>query len=199
LGKLSSGSRTTLDQDRGVVVNKYIKTTTQGQAGRIAGEAKQKELVDLLRNQGVTEITAKELAGKYPIERIENQVIMLSYRQARDPAAMLVKAIREDWNAPSAYTETLRAEAMRQERNKAQAAEEERRKLHEERIEKALSKFSPEQKEKITVRARREVEKNLKGSMSGRTPKSLVNAQVKKIISQEYLNEPNEEGDKSTS
>jgi hypothetical protein len=88
---------------------------------------------------------------------------------------------------------------MRQERNKAQAAEEERRKLHEERIEKALSKFSPEQKEKITVRARREVEKNLKGSMSGRTPKSLVNAQVKKIISQEYLNEPNQEGDKSTS
>ena len=148
--------------------------------------------MDLLRNRGVTEITAKELAEKYPMEQIENQVIMLSYRQARDPAAMLVKAIREDWDAPAAYTATLRAETMKREQKEARAAEEKRRKILKRRVEKAMSELSPEQREKIAKRAKKEVENNLKGAMGGRIPESLIDSQVKKIISQEYLNESNE-------
>jgi len=187
LGKLSSGSPTVTAQDKDVVVNKYIKTTTQQQAGKIAGETKQRELVEFLRNHGVTEITAEEIAGRYPIEQIENQIVMLPYRQARDPAAMLVKAIREDWDAPSAYTAILRTETRKREQEKADAAEEERQKTRERRVEKALSKLSPEQRQKIAERARREVEDSLKGAMGGRTPVSLVDAQMKKIISEEYL------------
>lgn len=198
LGKLSSGSLTASAQDKGVVVNKYIKTTTQQQAERIAGGIKQKELVKLMHSRGVTELTAKELAKRYPIDRIEKQVIMLPYRQARDPAAMLVKAIREDWDAPSAYAAALNAEARKRERKEAHAAEEKHRKIHERRLEKAQSELSSRQMQKIAERARREVENNLKGTMGERVPESLVNAQVKKIISDEYLNEQNGQEDKDS-
>ena len=123
---------------------------------------------------------------------------MLPYRQARDPAAMLVKAIREDWDAPSAYAAALNAEARKRERKEAHAAEEKHRKIHERRLEKAQSELSSRQMQKIAERARREVENNLKGTMGERVPESLVNAQVKKIISDEYLNEQNGQEDKDS-
>ena len=196
LGKLSSGIRTVTPQGEDVVVNKYNKTTTQ-QTRRGIGETKQIELVTLLQDLGVTEITAREIAGRYPPELIESQVKMLAYRQARDPAAMLVKAIREDWDAPSAYIAAMREQARKRQQEKAKATEEARRKYHERRVEQALSRLSPAERDELIKRARREVQESLNGAMNGQLPESLVNAQAKKIISEEYLDEPTGESCKN--
>jgi hypothetical protein len=200
LGKLSSGIRTVTPQGEDVVVNKYNKTTQQ--TGRGTGETKalslrQRELVTLLQNLGVTEITAREIAERYSPELIESQIKMLSYRQARDPAAMLVKAIRDDWDAPSAYIAAMHEQTRKRQQEKAKAAEEARRKAHERRVEQALSRLSPAEKDELIKRARREVRESLKGAMDGQLPESLVNAQAKKIISEEYLDEPTGEGYKN--
>ena len=60
-----------------------------------------KSILGQLIAAGVSASTASEMMKQYPLERIANQVRMLNFRNAREPAAMLVKAIREDWAAPS--------------------------------------------------------------------------------------------------
>ncbi len=60
-------------------------------------------VVVALANLGVTSRTAWDLAQKHPEGHIRAQIDMLPYRQASDPAAVLVKAIREEWTAPTGY------------------------------------------------------------------------------------------------
>ena len=79
-----------------------------------------------MRDHGVSEPMAMDMVRSYPAERIRRQVKMLPYRDARNPAAMLVKAIREDWDAPSAYRAALREKAAKREREEAQSAETDR-------------------------------------------------------------------------
>lgn len=156
-------------------------------------------LMELLRSQGVTEMAAREMVGSYPPERILRQVKILPFRDARDPAAMLVKAVREDWGAPASYAAAVRERTMRSKAEKAASEREKKREAHEQLVEKALSKLSPEELGRVTQRAREKVKASLNGALGKRIPQSLVEAQVKKIISEEHLNEPNrkkEENDK---
>lgn len=92
-------------------------------------------VVVALASLGVTRRTARELTEKHPEDMIRTQIDMLPYRKAEDPAAVLVKAIREDWAPPAGYeTPEQREERAREEaeaRAERQAAEEERR-LHRE-------------------------------------------------------------------
>ncbi len=80
------------------------------------GEGHIEDIVVALISVGVTSKVAERLAGKYSTEKILAQIDMLSYRDAKDPAAMLVRAIEEEWAPPAQY-ETP-------EEHKARAAEE---------------------------------------------------------------------------
>lgn len=140
-----------------------------------------------LVNTGVSEHIASELVRNYPAERITRQLRMLPFRNAREPAAMLVKAIREDWSAPSAYTAMMREKAAMQAKKKAESQDELRRETQRQRIEEAISRLTPAELQDITIRAREAVRATLKGALRGYVPQSLVDAQVKKIISDEYL------------
>jgi hypothetical protein len=144
-------------------------------------------LLELLRSQGVSEPMAVDMVRSYPAERIRKQVEMLPYRDARDPAAMLVKAIREDWNAPSAYRAALREKAAKREREEAQSTDEAKQRARQRRIKEAMSKLSPEEMQDVTARAREKVKAALNGALGDRIPQRLVDAQVKKIIAEEYL------------
>jgi len=187
--KLASGStgdnhKGGYNNINGVVINK----TTQ-QTGMYKDN--QNEMLEILKDMGVSEFTAQEMVRHYPAEMIEKQVKMLPYREARDPAAMLVKSIREDWVPPASYTVAMREKAMNLVKAKAESEREAERKAHEGRVKKALSELPQEELEKITEKAREMVETNLKGAMGEKIPQSLVDAQMKKIISQEYLDETN--------
>lgn len=62
----------------------------------------QREAVAALRNEGVSEETALALAVDHPAPDIRRQIRALANRKERlrNPAAALVKAIRENWEAP---------------------------------------------------------------------------------------------------
>lgn len=95
------------------------ETVRQGRQQQRAEE----QAVVVLSQCGVTKNIARELVDRYPLERIHAQVDMLEYRAAKDPAAMLVRAIQEDWAPPPGY-ETLEertARALQWERSKADA------------------------------------------------------------------------------
>ncbi len=183
LGKPASGSRTDTASDNSFDNNKTTHRTTE------EGEVKEGEkgLFELLINHGVSKPAAADLVRSFPAETIRRQIEMLPYRDARDPAAMLVKAIRDDWDAPSAYKAMLREKAAKREREEAQLADEARRKDRQRRIQEIISNLSPQEMRDVTVRAREKVKATLRGALGGRIPQRLVDAQVKKIIAEEYL------------
>lgn len=187
--KLASGS--TEDNHKGEYnnINGVVNNKTTQQTGMYKDN--QNEMLELLRDTGVSEFTAQEMVRHYPAERIKRQTELLPYREARDPAAMLVKSIREDWVPPASYAAAMREKALKLEKAKAESDREAEREAHERRVEKAMSELSPEELEKITQRAKEKVKAGLNNAMGGRIPQSLVDAQVKKIINQEYLDEPN--------
>jgi DNA-binding MarR family transcriptional regulator len=63
----------------------------------------QSDVVVALISTGVTHKIAEEYARTFPAERILAQIDMLAYRGARDPAAVLVTAIKDDWAPPPGY------------------------------------------------------------------------------------------------
>jgi hypothetical protein len=68
-------------------------------------------VVVVLANLGITKKIAHELAARYPESLIRAQIDMLPYRQADDPPAVLVKAIREEWAPPAGCQTPERREA----------------------------------------------------------------------------------------
>jgi len=139
-------------------------------------------LLELLRKHGVTESTASELAQDYPADRIARQVEMISYRNARDPAAMLVKAIRDDWAPPPEYNSVMRAKAERLEKERAEYAAKAESDERERLAAEMMARLSDDELRDITEKARNAVKDKLKGSLNGYIPQTLVDAQVKKII-----------------
>ncbi len=90
------------------------------------------DVVVILTDLGVTRKTARELTRKHSQEQIRTQIDMLSYRSAENPAAVLVKAIREDWAPPPGYETPQQREARTRDEEtdqiqRAAAAEENRR------------------------------------------------------------------------
>lgn len=60
--------------------------------------------VELLR-LGVSRSQILEIVERYSLERIERQLRWLPYRRARKPSSLIVSAIREDFEVPSAALE----------------------------------------------------------------------------------------------
>jgi len=189
-GKPASGSRGDTVMGNNAVNNKTTKQTED--EGEVKEGKKERELFERLRNHGVSEPMAVDMVRSYPAERIRRQLRMLPYRDARDPAAMLVKAVREDWDAPAAYKEALRERVIKRERKEAKSEDDARQEAHQRRIQEAASKLSPQEMRDITARAREKVKATLRGALGGRIPQRLVDAQASKIISEEYIDKPDE-------
>jgi hypothetical protein len=60
----------------------------------------ERKLIEELTHLGVTQAVARKLVREHPSEVIRRQLDYLPHRQADDPAALLVKAIVEDWASP---------------------------------------------------------------------------------------------------
>ncbi len=90
------------DAQRGYVATHPQQTDIQ-ETVKQETEQQQKSVVELLTSSGVTRKTAQQIANQYPLHRITAHVDMLAWRSADNPAAVLVRAIREDWAPPPGY------------------------------------------------------------------------------------------------
>jgi hypothetical protein len=57
-------------------------------------------LAERMEAVGLNPFQIDQLFKTYPVERIARQLQWLSGRQARNPAALLIRAIEQDWEAP---------------------------------------------------------------------------------------------------
>lgn len=121
-------------------------------------------LIQKLTETGVTRLRAENLIHQYGTERVQQQLDMLPYRVARDSAAVLVRAIEENWAPPAEYREKLRKEEEK--RRARQEAEERYRRALEKELEEARqqalrdewwARQDPEEQIRLTEEADRRV------------------------------------------
>lgn len=146
------------------------------------------EIRKMLSNQGVSESIASDLLENYPAEIITKQITMLPFRQAREPAAVLVKSIKDDWHAPALYLAKLKEQAEKKKKANAEAREAERRRIQQKRIDQVKAKLTKEEFQEIKRIARDRVSNQLRGVFHGKAPDTLVKAEVNSIIANKYLN-----------
>jgi len=115
---------------------------------------KEKKLLEALTQVGVSEIVAQQIIKEYPIERIENQLQALQFRKAKEPAAVLVRSIQEDWTPPGAYQEHIKKEKKQKIKKQQQQKEEKEKTARREKIENYLSSLSRDELAVLTKEAR---------------------------------------------
>ncbi len=98
------------DHDRGVrqegpngYAPAYPQQTVQDTAKQKTAE--ELRLLSELVKHGVSTSVAQELVEEFDAEHIARQIEMLPYRHPKDPAAVLVKSIRDAWGAPGGYVQ----------------------------------------------------------------------------------------------
>ncbi|ACZ43719.1 hypothetical protein Tter_2836 [Thermobaculum terrenum ATCC BAA-798] len=104
------------EQDRGVCQeepNGYAQAYPQQTAQETVKQktAEELKLISELIKYGVSPSTAQELVEEFDAEHISQQIEMLPHRRPKDPAAVLVKAIRQSWGPPSGYRRSAPADA----------------------------------------------------------------------------------------
>jgi len=151
----------------------------------------------MLSNQGVSVSIASDLLENYPAEIITKQITMLPFRQAREPAAVLVKSIKEDWNAPALYLTKLKEEAEKKKKAGVEAKEVERRRIQQKRIDQVKAKLTKKGLQEIKRIARDRVSNQLRGVFHGKAPDTLVKVEVNSIIANKYLNHDTSQRNKS--
>lgn len=136
------------------------------------------DLVERLMNRGVSRASATELAESQP-EECERQLVYLDHRQARDPGAVLVSAIREGWAPPVAWVDrqkqSMEAE-IREERQRAQVQKRQRTNERERQFEQLWEGLEPERREALEREAMQllRVENKILADLSRRIPDSAA-------------------------
>jgi len=162
-----------------VVVNNYKTTYNNKQ-----------RLVENLKIEGLTEEIAVELVENYPYSRITAQLEMLPYRKAKNPAEMLIKAIKENWAPPQAYIEFLQQKARQRAEEEKRAKEEDKRKERHQKIEAIKAKMSQKEMQEMRKRAEQKIPQVIKDAYKAKKiplPEILIESQINHIIGTEYL------------
>lgn len=79
-------------------------------------QGKKREVVKRLLSVGVSDVVAYQLAKSYPLDGIEQQLEWLLYRKADNKAALLVKAVKENFSAPLAIAKAAEQKADEEKR-----------------------------------------------------------------------------------
>ena len=118
----------------------------------------QADLVNKLLELNVSEITAGNLIKNNDQGLIEKWIEAISYSNAGDKAAYIVKAIRENWQFPEEYLREKREEERKEEEDKIEhikikLQEEENKKRREEikKIEQIYNSLDPSHQEEIRI------------------------------------------------
>jgi hypothetical protein len=132
-----------------VVVEKILDEKTSKSAAS-------EPVISALVSAGITQKAAVALVSKFGVDPVKRQLDALPFRQAREPAAVLVQSITESWEVPKAYTTSMRKEASRKQEELARAKRSEeakaRQQADEDRKVQAdayLSLLSNEERKKL--------------------------------------------------
>jgi len=141
-------------------------------------------LVNQLVALNVSKITAEDLVRHSSGQAIKKWIKAIHYTKAKDKAAYLVKAIKENWQVPEEYLKAEEREKRRKEQEKIKLAKErkekeEQRKREEEakRLDEIYNSLNPLKQKEIE----REIEKRLSPFIKNQLDKELKKGQISKL------------------
>jgi len=146
---------------------------------------------------GVSCETIRELLANHPLEKIQQQLEMLPYRNAnKNPAGFLVKAIKGDWAAPAMYLQ-MQAEEQKRALLVKQAKEERTQELAKKAKQKEYKqKLLTKEKQLSSAEKRsllREAEKRVRQRIGKAWPKekpippTFLKAEFNALLASKYL------------
>ena len=101
----------------------------------------QVDLVNQLVALNVSKVTAEDLVKYSSHQSIKKWLKAIHYTKAEDKAAYLVKAIKENWQAPEEYLKKEEEERKRKEQEKARLAKERKEKEEQKRKQKEAQRL----------------------------------------------------------
>jgi len=146
---------------------------------------KQSNLIDKLIELNVSKITAEKLIKNNDQELIKKWIEAVSYSNADNQAAYLVKAIRENWQFPEEYLRKTKEQKQEKEEEeteyikmKNKEEEDKKRKDEIEKIGKIFNSLNPLQQEEI----RKEAEKRLPDFWKEKLNKTKIKGEPSKLL-----------------
>jgi len=142
------------------------------------------KLVNELVALNVSKMTAEDLVKHSSNQAIKKWIKAIHYTKAKDKAAYLVKAIKENWQVPEEYLKVEEREKQRKEQEKIKLAKErkekeEQRKREEEakRLDKIYNSLSPLKQKEV----KEEIEKRLPSFIKNQLDEELKKGQISKL------------------
>jgi len=143
------------------------------------------DLVSKLLKLNVSKITAENLIKNSDQELIKKWIEAINYTNAKDKAAYIVKAIRENWQVPEEYLRKKKEEQQKEEEEKIEyiktkLQEEENKKRQEEikKIEQIYNSLAPSQQKEI----RKETENRLPDFWKEKLNKARGKEETSKLL-----------------
>ena len=145
-------------------------------------------IVLVLQQQGVTKKVAEKLAQTYSQEYLLAQVQMLPFRAAKNPAAMLVKAIKENWSPPSTYLDQQKEITAYDKEKEKKRWDLEKRRASIQSIEAVKKKLGKLEWQELREEAIQRVPQVLRERYGDdRVPEVLVKALMNDVIRERFL------------
>jgi hypothetical protein len=155
--------RKTNDGDSDKVIYTFVKNAGQDEPRNVssAGEKNSAEpsfresdpLVARLLEIGVTRAMAEQIVREYSAENIETQMDILPHRNAKDPAAVLVAAIKESWEPPASFKRKSGRNKYKEAEKLEHEMEEQQKAEQKKRVEDYIAKLSPAEQEALRAEA----------------------------------------------
>jgi len=153
------------------------------------------DLVNQLVVLNVSKVTAEDLVKYSSQQVIKKWIKAIHYTNAKDKAAYLVKAIKENWQVPEEYLKTEESERKRREQEKIKLAKEkkekeEQRKRQEEakKLDKIYNSLDPLQQKEI----KREIESRLSSFWKNQFEKEMRKGEISKLTKSALENKKRE-------
>lgn len=156
----------------------------------------QVNLVNQLVALNVSKVTAEDLV-KYSQQSIKKWIKAIHYTKAEDKAAYLVKALKENWQAPEEYLKKEEEERKRKEQEKARIAKERKEKEQQKRKQKEAEKLDKiynslgplqqkevkkEIKNRLSAFWRKQLEKEMENKEISKLTKSALESKKREVI-----------------
>ena len=117
-------------------------------------ESEEVKILKTMLDIGATKAVAKSIISTCSHEDIKFQIEVLPFRKPKEPAAMLVRSIRENWAPPAEFTEFVEsAKKANAQKNKMEEAERKEEKCRKQ-IENYINSLSAEELVKLNEEAR---------------------------------------------
>lgn len=157
--------------------------TTTGAGAALGGAADNDgvvvALLGSLTQAGVTRKRAAALLVDHTADAIRSQLAMLGYRKADDPAAVLVRAIEEDWAPPAEFRKAV-AEREKEERQRLRREQRAREQAEQTAAEDARKAAEDEWWDALGVEEQEELRAEAEASLRKKNPFLFGNGGPKK-------------------